>query len=121
MKTLSRALLVAFLGLSMALTFQACCGGGCGLEKTPIPEDKQAFIGTWSGEEGSSLTINGDGSGAVKVTKGVNKEITGGAVVFEGKSLKVELFGMEHTFTVDKAPEEGGDSMKLSGEKFKRL
>ncbi len=114
----TRSAFFAAFALALVLAAQGCCGN-CGIEKTPIPEDKQAFIGNWTGENGTDLSINGDGSGSVKITKGVSKEITGGAVTFEGKDkLKIGLFGLEHIFNIDEAPE--GDAMKLSGESFEK-
>jgi hypothetical protein len=111
---------LVFVCLSIPLYLQACCGGGCGLEKTPVSQDNQSFVGSWEGEDGTTLKIRADGSADVSVKKGVSKEITGGSAVFEGETLKGELFGMKQVFTIDEAPSEGGDSMTLSGEVFSR-
>ena len=120
MKTLARLLILLFIGLTAPIYLQACCGGGCGLEKTPLSEEHLVFVGSWSGDDGTSLVIRADGGGDLKIKRSTSKELSGGSVVFEGETLKIELLGMKQVFTIDEAPEEGGSSMILSGEKFTR-
>ncbi len=119
----TRRAALAMMGLGLAvLALQGCCGN-CGIEKTPVPEKRADFVGSWEGDEGTSLTITADGSGSFEQKSGAaSKSVSGGAVTFQGDTMKIGLFGIEETFTIDKAPydKDGKTMMKLSGESFEK-
>ena len=97
------------ISLSAILIVGLACGS-----KTPPPSQ---YVGAWTGEDGSTITIRADGSGDY-VSGGT--KVTGGSVeVNEGeKSLKIKLVSMGPTFTIDKAP--SGNRMTLSGVVYRK-
>ncbi len=105
MKNIS-ALLIS---LSALLIVGLACGS-----KTPPPAQ---YVGAWTGEDGSTVTIRADGSGDY-VSGGT--KVSGASVeINEGeKSMKIKLVGMGPSFTIDKAP--SGDRMTLSGVVYRK-
>lgn len=113
-----RALLALGVVCGAALALQGCCGS-CGFDRAPLTEAQQDYVGSWVDDDGATLTINADGSGAYHSGGGgVNKRIDGGTVTIEGKNLKIALFGIEQAFTIDEEPDDG--KMVLSGQTFTR-
>jgi hypothetical protein len=98
----------------MSLAALLLVGLACG-SKTPPP---QQYVGVWTGEDGTSITIQGDGSADYRSG---SSSINGGSVTIDesAKTLKVSFASMGPTFTIDKAP--AGDRMTLSGVVFKRM
>jgi hypothetical protein len=88
-------------------------GLACG-SKTPPPAQ---YVGTWTGSDGSEITIRADGSGDYKSG---NSSVSGGSVTIDesGKSLKITMLSMGPTYTIDKPP--AGDQMTLSGVVFRK-
>jgi hypothetical protein len=85
----------------------------CG-SKTPPP---QQYVGSWTGDDGSLISIRNDGSGDYKSS---NSSVNGGSVTIDeaAKTLKIAFVGMGPTFAIDKAP--SGDRMTLSGVVYKK-
>jgi hypothetical protein len=88
-------------------------GLACG-SKTPPPAQ---YVGAWTGDDGSTVTIRADGSGDY-VSGGT--KVSGGSVAINEneKSLKISLVSMGPTFTIDKAP--SGNRMTLSGVVYRK-
>jgi len=93
----------------MLLVVALACGGS----KTPPPA---GYVGAWTGADGSTITIRGDGSGDYKSG---GTSVSGGSVtVDEGaKTMKIAFAGLGPSFTIDKAP--SGGQMTLSGVVYK--
>lgn len=96
------ASLLIVLGVLFVVGF--ACGSG-----TPPPA---GYVGAWTGEDGSTITIRGDGSGDYKSG---GTTVTGGTVEVKEseKSLTIKMVGIGPSFTIDKAP--SGNKMTLSG------
>ena len=88
-------------------------GLACGSSK-PAPPD---YVGFWTGEDGSTMTIRGDG-GADYKSGGTS--INGGSVAIDeaAKTLKITFASLGPSFTIDKAP--SGRQMTLSGVVYKK-
>ncbi len=88
-------------------------GLACG-SKTPPPTQ---YVGVWTGEDGTKLTIRMDGSGD---SESGGSTISGGTVTIDeaAKSLRVTMLSMGPTYTIDKPP--SGDRMTLSGVVFRK-
>ncbi|MBV9216443.1 MAG: hypothetical protein JO053_09720 [Acidobacteria bacterium] len=96
-----------------ALAALIVVGLACG-KSTPPPA---AYVGTWTGSDGTTITIRADGSGDYK--SGNSNVTNGNVTVDEGaKTLKITLAGLGPSYNIDKAP--AGDSMTLSGVVFKK-
>lgn len=82
---------------------------GCGLggSSTPPPAE---YVGSWTGADGSNLTIRSDGSGDLKSG---GSEVTNGSVEVKDGKLSVTLVGIGKTMTIDEEPKSG--KMKLDG------
>ena len=100
-------------GLLIALAILLAVVLACG-SKTPPP---QQYVGSWTGDDGSLISIRNDGSGDYKSS---NSSVSGGSVAIDeaAKTLKIAFVGMGPTFTIDKAPT--GDRMTLSGVVYKK-
>lgn len=97
----------AFVGLG-------CFGSGKSKDAKPIPA---AFLGDWTGADGSTLSIRGDGTGDYR--SGSTKIEGGTAEINEAdKTLSITFFGIGKTLKIDSPP--SGDTMKLDGVNFKR-
>lgn len=88
-------------------------GLACGSSTPPPPQ----YVGAWTGDDGTLITIRGDGSG--DYISGASK-VTGGSVTIDeaAKTLKVTLASLGPTYTIDKAP--AGNQMTLSGVVFRK-
>lgn len=88
------------------------CGGGSSKPAKPIPSE---YWGDWKGQDGSTLSIRGDGSGDYRAG---TFHVTNGSVVIddEKNELSVSFFGIGKTLKIDQAPK--GNEMKLGGVKF---
>ncbi len=86
----------------------------CGGSSTPPPSQ---YVGFWTGEDGSTITIRGDGSADYKSG---GTSVSGGSVTIDegAKTLKVSFASLGPSFTIDKAP--SGDRMTLSGVVYKK-
>lgn len=96
-----------------ALAFVVLLGLACGSSTPPPP----AYVGAWTGADGTTITIRADGGADYKSG---NSNVTGGSVTIDdaAKTLKVSLAGLGPTFKIDKAPE--GNQMTLDGVLYKK-
>lgn len=96
------------ISLVIALTSLLLIGLACGSSKPAPP----AYVGFWTGDDGSTITIRADG-GADYRSGGT--KVTGGSAVIDesAKTLKISLASLGPSFTIDKAP--SGNQMTLSG------
>ncbi|HSK73799.1 MAG TPA: hypothetical protein VK892_19030 [Pyrinomonadaceae bacterium] len=93
----------------IALIALGCtCGGGSG---TVPPE----YVGAWTGDDGSTLTIRSDASGDFK--KG-GKEVTNGSVEVKDGQLSITFIGIGETLKIDEPPK--GNQMKLNGVTYRK-
>ncbi|MFL6373971.1 MAG: hypothetical protein ACJ73D_04815 [Pyrinomonadaceae bacterium] len=99
------------VGLLLSLSVLGFVALGC--SKTPPPA---AYVGAWTGADGTTMTLRSDGSGDYK---SANASIDGGSVTIDeaAKSLKIAFAGMGPSFTIDKSP--SGGQMTLSGVVYK--
>jgi hypothetical protein len=91
-------LAITFLFLVLA------CGGG-----DPAPPEYQ---GNWTGSDGSTIYMQNDGKAGFKFN---SKSVDGGGATFDEaeKTLTISLFGISHTWKIDKEPKDG--EMTLDG------
>ncbi|TAL68429.1 MAG: hypothetical protein EPN82_10570 [Bacteroidetes bacterium] len=83
---------------SIALTFT-----GCG-KKTPIPQDKKDYIGTWISRTQDTIVIRANGEGNAKVG---STTISGGSVEFPDKStISIKAIGLGPTLKINQPPQE---------------
>src|ERR1700752_3370914 len=101
------------LNLLLAVGILVAICLACG-SKTPPPTQ---YVGSWTGADGTEITIRMDGSGDYKSG---NSSVSGGTVGIQqsGKSLKITMLTRGPTFTIDKPP--SGDEMTLSGVVFRK-
>lgn len=103
-KTLINGTIALFI---VALIALGCtCGRGSG----SAPAE---YVGSWTGSDGSTLAIRGDGSGDYKGSS----EVTNGSVEIKDGKLSVTLFGFGKTMNIDESPKNG--QMKLDGIVYK--
>jgi hypothetical protein len=81
--------------------------------RKPIDAAHQAYVGSWTGSDGSTLTIRSDGSGDVR-SGGVT--VTNGTVIFNDDTLEVKLAGIGKKFRVTQPPSSG--HMQLDGVQY---
>jgi hypothetical protein len=87
-------------------------GFACGKGDKPAPPE---YVGAWTGDDGSTLTIRADGSGDYK---NGGTTVTGGAVSVEGDKLSITFVGVGPSFKIDKAP--SGNQMTLEGVVYRK-
>jgi hypothetical protein len=89
------------------------------LRSEPLSAGQVNYAGEWVGEGGSRVTIRLDGGGDF-ATPGMS--VSGGRVRIEGDSLSIGLMGISKTWRIDRGPSpvDGGWTMKLDGETFRR-
>ncbi len=106
MKNVTSLTIIFAVFLSLVLA----CGGG-----KPAPAKYQ---GNWSGADGSTLYMTGDGKAGFKIG---GKKVEGGGAEFseDGKSFTISLFGISNTFKIDEEPNDKGE-MKLNGVVYKK-
>ena len=104
----------ATASLLLALGIFFVVGFACGGSSTPPPS---GYVGFWTGEDGSTITIRSDGTGDWK--SGISN-ISGGSVTIDesAKTLKISFASLGPSLTIDKVPE--GDKMTLSGVAYKK-
>lgn len=100
---------IIFAGLVLLFVALACGGS-----KTPPPSQ---YVGLWTGEDGTLITIRGDGSGDYKSG---GSSVSGGTVTIDeaAKTLKISFAAMGPTYKIDMPPSEG--RMTLGGVVFKK-
>ena len=88
-------------------------GFACSSTK-PAPSE---YVGAWTGDDGSTITIRGDGSGDYKSG---GTSVTNGSVEINeaDKTLGIKFVGMGPSFKIDKAP--SGNQMTLDGVVYKK-
>lgn len=111
--TQSSKLNLAVGGLFLTIFVLAC--GGSSAPKTPIPE---AYLGTWTGQDGTVLTIRADHTGDYKAgsskADGVPVEVDEAA-----KEIRFTMVGVDvGKYQIDSPP--AANQMKLSGQMFRR-
>lgn len=82
---------------------------GCNLGGSSAPAPAE-YVGSWTGADGSTLTIRADGSGDLKSG---GSEVTNGSVEIKDGKLSVKFVGMGKTMSIDDPPKNG--KMKLDG------
>jgi hypothetical protein len=101
---------MGILALCVVICVILACGGG-----TPAPAKYQ---GDWVGTNGTTLYMYADGKAGFRLG---SKHVTGGAaeVNESDKKLTISLFGISHTWKIDKEPGDNGE-MTLDGTVFKK-
>jgi len=104
---IKRNLFTGSIALAILLTIGLACGGG-----NPVP---QAYQGNWTGSDGSTIYMHGDGSAGFKLG---SKSVEGGGAEIDesAKTLTISLFGISNTWKIDQPP--SGDVMVLSGTRY---
>lgn len=99
--------LLIFVGLG-------CFGGSRSGSSTPLPE---TYFGSWTGQDGSTLTIRSDGKGDYKSG---GTTVDGGTVGIDDakKELSITFIGIGPTMKIDSPP--SGDQMTLGGVIYKK-
>lgn len=100
----------ASIALSLLIFLTLACGGG-----KPVPERYQ---GNWTGSDGSTIYMSADGKAGFKLG---NKSVDGGGAELDetAKTLTISLFGISHSWKIDKEPNSAGE-MTLSGVIYRR-
>lgn len=90
------------------------CSGGKSKDAKPVSSD---YYGAWTGDDGSTITIRGDGTGDYKSG---GTSVNGGTVEINDadKTLSITFFGIGPTLKIDKAP--SGNQMTLGGVVYKK-
>lgn len=97
----SRARLLALLGILL---------WGC---STPVPPDKQDYVGTWRGG-GMTLVITAEGRVEYERVRGsVKKSLSAPLRSFEDDDLVVGIWGLTTTFRVQRRPHRDGADWKM--------
>lgn len=104
---IKKNLFTASIALALLLTIGLACGGG-----KPVP---QAYQGNWTGSDGSTIYMHGDGSAGFKLG---GKSVDGGGAEIDesAKTLTISLFGISNTWKIDQPP--SGNVMVLSGTRY---
>ena len=89
-------------------------GFACGGSGKPAPSE---YVGAWTGDDGSTLTIRGDGSADYKSN---GQSVSGGSLDIDdaAKTLSIKFAGLGPSFTIDSPP--AGGKMTLSGVVYKK-
>lgn len=84
--------------------------------RKPLTGAQTAYVGSWTGTDGSTLTIRPDGSGD---TKSGGVTITNGTVTIDeaAKTLQLKLLNFQKKWTITEPP--SGGRMVLDGVEFK--
>ena len=93
----------------------ACGFGGGSSERKPIPE---AYLGTWTGQDGTTLAIRADGTGDYHAG---SSKVDGAAVEVDeaAKEIKFTMLGVGvGSYKIDSPP--SGNQMKIDGQTFRR-
>lgn len=91
-----------------------CFGSGKSSSSKPVPSE---YFGSWTGQDGSTITIRADGKGDYKSG---GTSVDGGTVEINDakKELSITFFSIGPTLKIDSPP--SGDEMKLDGVTYKR-
>lgn len=96
---------------------------GCkGCEKNPVPDEKMDYVGTWTSTEGSSVTIEEDGSCEYEWEEGSHtRSVSGGHARWEGDNFHCWAL-LDSDFEIEQPPtQEGGQwVMELDGQRLSR-
>lgn len=108
------------LGILLLTAFGLACGGSEGGTATSTEEKAvpAAYLGNWTGQDGSTVSIRNDNTGDYKSG---GTTISGAAVEVDetAKELKFSFFGVESgKYKIDKAP--AGNQMTLNGMVYRR-
>lgn len=106
---------LAFLALVFVAFVIGCGGSSSSTPKKPIPA---AYLGTWTGTDGTAISIRNDNTGDYKAG---SSKVDGAAVEVDetGKEIKFTMLGVEvGKYKIDKAP--SGSSMTLNGMVYKK-
>jgi hypothetical protein len=91
------------------------------LKRTPLTAQQLVYAGSWEGQDGTTMSIRGDGSGDFR--SGGTK-VTGGWVKIDeaARTLEIGLGPLQKKWHIDEPPHpDGGSSeMKLDGMTFRR-
>lgn len=89
------------------------------LNRTPLPASQQAYVGTWTGGDGTFLTIRADGSGDLRAG---STTVTNGQVKIDeaARTLSITLWGAGRTYKIDTPPTDATSPMALDGVTFSR-
>ena len=93
--------LTAFLAVGLLIFVGlGCFGAGRSGSSAPVPE---AYFGSWTGQDGSTLTIRGDGKGDYKSG---GTTVNGGTVGIDDakKELSITFIGIGPTMKIDSPP-----------------
>jgi len=97
---------------AIAILFFAvmACGGG-----KPAPARYQ---GDWVADSGATLYMYADGKAGFRLG---SKHVTGGAAEVDetNKKITISLFGISHTWKIDRPPDDKGE-MTLDGTVFRK-
>ena len=105
---------LAFAALILG-AFVLGCGGGSSAPKKPIPA---AYLGTWTGTDGTTISIRNDNTGDYHAG---SKKVDGAAVEVDeaGNEIKFTMLGVDvGKYKIDKPA--SGSSMTLDGMVFKK-
>jgi hypothetical protein len=88
--------------------------------REPLTPDRMVFVGKWTGNQGTTITIRPNGSADYTAK---NSNVKGGRVEFKDGSLSIGLFGLSKTWKIEVPPklrDDGRWIMKLGGETFSK-
>ncbi len=104
----------AIFAIGIFLLVGLGCFGGKSSGSKPIPAE---YVGAWTGTDGSTITIRGDGKGDYKSG---GTSVDGGTVEIDDakKELSITFFNIGPTKKIDSPP--SGDQMTLDGIVYKR-
>lgn len=107
---------VILILLAVVLGCSDSDGGNSGA-KTPEKEIPAAYVGMWTGADGSTLTIRNDGSGDYKSG---GSSMSGGSVEVDeaAKEIRFSLLLFDSKYKIDEPPK--GNKMKLDGMEYRR-
>ena len=91
-----------------------CFGSGKSSSSKPVSSE---YYGSWTGSDGSTISIRGDGKGDYKSG---GTTVDGGSVEIDDakKELSITFFGIGPSLKIDSPP--AGNEMKLNGVIYKR-
>lgn len=89
------------------------------LNRTPLPASQQAYVGTWTGSDGTFLSIRADGSGDLRAG---STTVTNGQVKIDeaARTLSITFMGAGRNYKIDSPPTDPSSPMTLEGVTFSR-
>lgn len=109
--------------LLLILSFGSC------INKTPLTEEQLVYEGKWINSDRMWIEIHKDGTGDFTSKKplesgkgNINKSFKGGKTTITNNQIKIDFFGIEETYNIDKPPyeENGKKRMQLNGLIFEK-